>query len=119
LTTRLDGSRKECMYEEEIYHDDIGDIVVCDYCNADYTNNDRSGGVLCGGVLCPDCAIQTIRDYPDDIEAQCPPDLSFKEWVLRLRGGDNTITITSITTDSQQAEKGDHEMDIKTPRDFQ
>lgn len=78
---------------------DIGDTVVCDLCNADYTNSDESGGALIGSyAACPECAADVIRrseecgalDY-----SVCPKEMSFKEWVMRIRGGDNTIRIST------------------------
>jgi hypothetical protein len=80
---------------------DIGDTVVCDWCNADYTESDESGGFLFGShAVCPKCAPdgrERIKGYGEerDIVAECPPELSFKAWVLQLRGGDNTIRIQS------------------------
>lgn len=76
---------------------DIGDTVVCDYCNDDYTNSDESGGILLHNeAVCPMCA--TVERY-QRAEAICPPDMSFKDWVLKLRGGNNTIIIESTSRD--------------------
>ncbi len=78
---------------------DIGDAVVCDFCNLDYTDSDEHGGVLVSSyAVCPRCAPTTIENahkYNEPVDAFCPEDKSFKEWVLELRGGDNTIRITS------------------------
>lgn len=78
---------------------DIGDAVVCDFCNADYTDSEESGGVLIGSfAVCPRCAPDALRSadkHGEPVDAVCPPDKSFKEWVLELRGGDNTIRITT------------------------
>ena len=78
---------------------DIGDTVVCDFCNADYTDSDEWGGVLIGSyAVCPACApaaMHKAEKYGEPVDAVCPPDKSFKEWVLELRGGDNTIRISS------------------------
>jgi len=73
---------------------DIGDMVLCDLCNADYTDSDKQGGVLIGSyAVCPECEKEKFQGEKAD--EKCPPDTSFKEWVLGLRGGNNTIRITS------------------------
>lgn len=80
----------------------IGQAVVCDQCNDDFTNSDESGGFLFGShAYCPKCAresIDAIRGYGEEkyITARCPEGMSFKEFCLGLRQGDNTIQITSI-----------------------
>lgn len=79
----------------------IGNHVVCDVCNDDYIDSNESGGFLFGShAYCPKCAaknIEAIRTYGEEgyIEEWCPPDMSFRDWVLQLRGGDNTIKIIS------------------------
>lgn len=76
---------------------DIGDMVLCDLCNADYTASSQSGGALVGSyAVCPACAPSVIRHAEECDEfnySVCPPKMSFKEWVMLLRGGDNTIRI--------------------------
>jgi hypothetical protein len=72
---------------------DIGEAVVCDICNADYSESDESGGILLGSyAICPACEPKLNAS---DIDAECPAGVSFKDWVLSLRNGDNTIRITS------------------------
>ena len=81
---------------------DIGDSVVCDSCNADYTNSDEKGGFMfSSSSFCPRCAPEMMKsitlyneeryitDYAKDGE-------TFKDFCLRMRGGNNTITITSF-----------------------
>lgn len=82
----------------EVYY--IGNTVVCDWsCGADFTNSDRSGGLLFGSkACCPDCAPKCEADakrYGEErfIAGRCPPGMSFRDWVLRLRDGDNTLTV--------------------------
>ena len=77
---------------------DIGNEVLCDSCNKDYTDSDEQGGFLFGtnNTYCPDCApsaLERIKGYGEDkyITAYCPAGMSFKDFVLGLRGGDNTI----------------------------
>ena len=77
---------------------DIGNAVVCDFCNLDYTNSDEEGGILIGSwAVCPLCAPEALRNadqYHEPIDAVCPHGKSFRQWVLELRGGDNTIRIS-------------------------
>jgi hypothetical protein len=76
---------------------DIGDTVICDYCNTDYTNSDETGGICFGGdSICPKCtlvALEEIKtnDEEEYIDAYCPDDMTFKDFVLTLRHGDNLI----------------------------
>ena len=80
---------------------DIGDQVLCDGCTADFTNRTESGGFLFGSkAVCPDCAPALLVDLKKGredkfIKAFCPPWMSFRDWCLMLRGGDNTIRIRS------------------------
>lgn len=83
---------------------DMGDTVLCDICNEDYTESDEPGlgaFLFVGKAVCPHCAgrvMTTIRQYGEQkmISEVCPPGITFKQWVLDLRGGDNTINILSI-----------------------
>jgi len=77
---------------------DIGDSVICDICGEDYTNSTLSGGWLFGSsAYCPLCAtpeaLEKIRGYNEEkyLKSFCPIHLSFKDWVLELRGGNNQI----------------------------
>lgn len=78
---------------------DVGDSVICDVCGQDYTDSNESGGLLFGSnAYCPKCAgegLSKIRGYGEEkyIKGYCPKGVSFKDWVLSLRGGDNTIKI--------------------------
>ena len=75
---------------------DIGDTVLCDICNADYTNSDSLGGILVGSyAVCPQCA-PDFHDSDDDPIIHCPAGVRFRDWVLRIRGGRNTIEITTF-----------------------
>lgn len=77
---------------------DIGNSVVCDMCGDDWTARDGTGGILFGSkAACPTCAPQVEADATRYGETQyirdrCPPGLHYREWVLRLRGGNNTVT---------------------------
>jgi hypothetical protein len=79
---------------------DVGNTVICDICGKDWTNRTETGGWLfASSAYCPDCATpekyQAIKGYHEEkyITALCPERLSFKDWVLSLRGGDNTVKI--------------------------
>ena len=75
---------------------DIGNTVLCDLCNDDYTDSDAEGGLLVGSyVVCPQCA-PDIDDTGDEPIIKCPAGMRFRDWVLRLRGGRNTIEITAF-----------------------
>jgi hypothetical protein len=75
---------------------DIGETVLCDICNADYTNSDSLGGILVGSyAVCPQCA-PDFHDSDDDPIIHCPAGVRFRDWVLSIRGGRNTIEITTF-----------------------
>jgi len=86
---------------------DIGDQVVCDICNTDYTNDNISkGGILFGSkAVCPICAPrmeQNIIKYHEQefIKGRCPVDVTFREWCLGLRNGQNTVKIYNLNKDN-------------------
>lgn len=74
---------------------------LCDQCNEDYTNSDEQGGILFGShAVCPKCEARVFDGAVkygevNEIRAHCPDGMSFKNWVLQLRGGDNTIRVQS------------------------
>lgn len=76
---------------------DIGNTVICDWCGVDYTNSDAKGGVLFGSRgCCPVCepeVVASAKRYNETnyIKGYCPEGMTFREWILQLRGGDNTI----------------------------
>lgn len=81
---------------------DIGDEVIYDLCSKDFTHSDACGGFLFGGKgVCPDCAddfMVNVKKYNEEqyIKATCPPDKTFKQFILDIRGGDNTVTIETF-----------------------
>lgn len=87
------------MNEEII---DVGDTVLCDMCNDDFTNSDEKGGFLFGSsAVCPRCTPdmeKNIAHYKEEeyIKDRARPDESFKDFVMRLRNGDNRIIISSL-----------------------
>lgn len=90
------AEREETMTRTVI---DIGDHVECDFCGKDYTRSDAKGGLLFGSYgTCPDCAPRieaSAERYgeQDHIRARAGADETFKAFCLRLRGGNNTVTI--------------------------
>ena len=61
----------------------------------------RGGFIFTSKGYCPDCAgdgMKSIKKYGEEkyIKAICPKDMSFKDFILGYRGGDNTIKITSF-----------------------
>lgn len=76
---------------------DVGDTVICDWCGADWTGRPESGGVLFQShAVCPDCEKKIEPDIRGNkesrqIRGRCPVNMSFAEWVVMLRGGDNTV----------------------------
>ena len=80
----------------------IGDNVVCDFCNADYTTSEESGGfVFSGNGVCPKCAPKSmlnIKKYNEEkyIDALCPEDMSFGDFIRKYRGPNACIRITGF-----------------------
>jgi len=78
---------------------DIGKSVICDRCGGDFTNSKKEGGFIFGSkAYCPKCAkerLPAIKSYNEEnhIKAYCPEGMSFKDFVLECRGGDNTIKV--------------------------
>lgn len=89
---------------------DNKDRVICDVCNKEFTDADtESGGFLFGSsyAYCPACATEclpVIEGYREThfIKAWCPPELSYRRWVLDvLRQGNNLTTITTMERKEQ------------------
>lgn len=86
--------------------EDIGETVICDFCGKDYTNRTDSGGLLLQSkAACPVCApgikASAIKYHEEHyIRGYCPEGTSFRDWVLSLRNGDNTIR--EITFESRE-----------------
>lgn len=81
---------------------DIGPVVLCDLCNKDYTTSDEVGGFVFGSYsVCPSCCpdfLCTIIACNEEgfIAARCGENESFKDFILKYRGGNNTIQIIRI-----------------------
>ena len=84
---------------------DIGDTVVCDICNVDYTDSGAVGGFLLQSKgICPGCAPRMdadLKKYGEEqyVRARANEGETFRAFILRMRGGDNTVTITSFEPD--------------------
>lgn len=80
---------------------ELGDHVECDFCSKDWTESDVHGGFLFESkAVCPDCApkvLASVRQHNEMnfIREYCPRDLSFADWVRRLRYGNNQMTIST------------------------
>lgn len=79
---------------------DIGDQVICDICNEDYThNNIDQGGILFGSkAVCPKCTPKledSAKKYNEEdyITDRCPARMTFREWCLQLRNGNNLVSV--------------------------
>jgi len=82
---------------------DNGDRVVCDVCSEEFLEGDkRSGGFLFDSyAFCPKCAVKKlprIKSYREEshIKAWCPAGMPFRQWVLRLRNGNNNTIVTTV-----------------------
>jgi len=90
---------------------DIGASVICDACDADYTLSDATGGMLFGGYgICPQCAPvweSSAETYKErhHIKARAAPGEEFRAFIMRVRGGNNTITITGDDKMVEDAER--------------
>ncbi len=106
LSKKVDGSQMARRFfgdeptKVEVF--EIGDTVFCDSCDEDYTNNDSAtGGFIFGSkAYCPKCAeekLPAIKGYDEErhIKARCPAGMSFREFVLKIRDGNNQIKIIS------------------------
>jgi hypothetical protein len=80
---------------------DIGNSVVCEFCGQDYTNSDEKGGFIFESKgVCPRCApsfMSKVIGYNEQsfIRGSALPGEQFRDFILRSRGGNNTVTITS------------------------
>jgi len=79
---------------------DIGNVVICDACGVDYSTSDAVGGFLFASkAICPRCAPRFEKDAVKYGEqhfiTKRAGDKTFREFVLELRDGNNTVTITS------------------------
>lgn len=87
---------------------DIGLSVECDMCGKVYRLEDGTildatlGGLLFGskgvGPCCADRIQRSAAQYGETgyIHARCPENVSFAEWCITLRDGNNTVTTISF-----------------------
>ena len=82
----------------------IGETVICDLCNRDYTDSEKTGGALIGSyAYCPKCYEKIkpeLKKYNEKPNKICPNGMTFKDCVLQLRGGNNTIVIEGFGNES-------------------
>lgn len=78
---------------------DIGNAVICDLCGTDYTNSLAVGGFLfCSTGVCPACVprfeAKIIKHNEQRyIKARAQQFETFKDFSLRMREGNNKVTI--------------------------
>jgi hypothetical protein len=77
---------------------DFGSHVLCDFCNEEHSADKTAiGGVLHGTyALCPKC-VEYSDLKPSQIRARAAAMETFHAFVMRIRDGNNTMTITSHT----------------------
>lgn len=81
---------------------DIGEEVYCDICGDDFTENNMTGGFLFQTkAVCPRCAPsfeKSAKEYGEEhfIRAWAEPGETFKDFCLRLRGGNNKVIIETF-----------------------
>ena len=80
---------------------EIGEMVLCDMCNEDFSDSRKHGGFIFSSKgVCPNCAeefMAGVKLYGEQryIKAVCPDEMSFRDFILNYRNGDNTIKIFS------------------------
>ena len=78
---------------------DIGDHVECDICSKDFTYSDAIGVFLFSSKgVCPECSdgfIVNIKKYHEEkyIRAVANPSETFRDFILRIRDRNNSITV--------------------------
>lgn len=83
---------------------DLGNSVQCDWCGDMYTDRDDVGGILFGSkAMCPPCVERTMPDiekYGEQhyIRDRAREGETFRAFVLRLRDGNNAVTIKHFET---------------------
>ena len=79
---------------------DIGNLVLCDLCDKDYTLSDAAGRfVFESKGVCPACApdfMAKIKEYGEErfIRGEAREGELFRDFILRMRGGNNKVTIS-------------------------
>lgn len=81
----------------------VGDTVRCDACNKEWTDSPVSGGFLFDSyAYCPECAVNKlprIKSYNEEshIKEWCPPNLSYADWVRKMRWASGVENVTIVT----------------------
>jgi hypothetical protein len=88
------------MKEMKLLHAyDLGGQVLCDMCNGDYSDSASQGGILFQSkAVCPECSPKLLRnaekyDEMHMIRDRAREGESFRDFTLRIRGGNNTVRI--------------------------
>ena len=90
---------------------EIGNIVICDICNSDYTNSTKTGGfVWSARAVCPKCQkdlLKKIKTWKEEkyIEAYCPENMSFAQFIIKYRGKNSKIIVTVFKRRSNMDKK--------------
>jgi len=90
---------------------DIGNKVVCDICDCDYTECDDEGGFMFESkAVCPNCSamfMEGVTKYHEEqyIRSVANPGESFRDFVLRMRNGNNVISISGRSSDVEYMAK--------------
>ncbi len=85
---------------EEIY--DVGESVICDFCGKDFSGSDAKGGLIFQSkAACPECTPRIKSNaigYGESkfIRAECPDQMSFKDFVIGYRNGNNTVRVINL-----------------------
>jgi hypothetical protein len=84
---------------------DVTNVVKCDSCNADHSNKSAPGGFLFQSkAICPECVPrwrEQAQKYGEAhfITAEAGPKELFRDFAIRMRGGDNTVTVIAPADD--------------------
>jgi len=77
---------------------DFGNHVACDFCSEEHSADKTAlGGLLLDTyALCPKCVAGAGNELkPSQIKARAADMETFHAFVIRIRAGNNTMTITS------------------------
>ena len=82
---------------------DLEDVAICDSCATEYySDSEEKGGILFGSyAYCPLCVprmMETIKQYNEEshIKAKCPANMTYFDWVMKLRNGNHKIIVHSF-----------------------
>jgi hypothetical protein len=79
---------------------DVTNIIVCDFCSADHSDTSTQGGLLfMSKGICPACVPkleEDVKKYGEEhfIRARALPGETFKDFIIRIRDGNNTMIVS-------------------------